>query len=158
MPEADLEIVEAVSEERLALFKKGTRLYSTATILLVLVAALHTLGLFNEPVDEDGVALVEAMRAYTVDVGMGMHPSVYDVQMSLGLTMPIFMVFLTLLSIVVLYGSPTAALLRRVTLVNAVCMWSLAVLYWVYQVFPPLISFVLVGVLYNASFVRSPTT
>ena len=159
----DVDVSDVVSSNfesywgNLKMFKRGTRLFSLATIMLLLIAVLHTFGLFSDPVDEEGIVLVQSMRGYKIDVGMGMHPSVYDVQMSLGLTMSIFMIFLAMLNFIVLYASPTAILFRRVTLLNAACMWSLAILYLTYQVFPPLMSFVVIGSLYTASLLRPPT-
>ena len=40
------------------MFKKGTRLFTTATVLLIVVAVLHTLGAFSEPADQNGISLV----------------------------------------------------------------------------------------------------
>ena len=136
------------------MFKKGARLFSTAIVLLFVVAVLHTMGVFNEPADEGGLQLVAAMQADAVDVGAGMRPSVYDIQMGLALTMTVFLVFLGILDAVILYSSPTALLLRRAALVNAGCMWALVILYWVFQIFPPFISFVVVGLLFTIAYLR----
>lgn len=134
------------------MFKKGNRIFSIAIVLLLVVAVMHTMGAFNEPVNEAGVELVTAMKTYTVTIG-AMTTNVRDIQMSLALTMTVFMVFLGLLDITIVSSAPPRDLLRRVILLNALCMWALVILYWEYQVFPPFISFVVVGLVFTAAYV-----
>lgn len=148
-------VASLVTNRGSTMFRKGTRLFSSATVLLVVVAVLHTMGVFNEPSDEGGLQLVAAMQAYTVEVGAGMRPSVYDIQMGLALTMTVFLVFLGILDAVILHSSPTGLLLRRAALVNAGCMWALVILYWVYQIFPPFFSFVVVGLVFTIAYLMS---
>jgi len=97
--------------------------------------------------------LVESMKAYRFELGFGMNPSLFDVQISLALTMTIFLVFLGVLNLVVAGREDwiDAGMLRFFAAANAVCMWVLALLYLVYRIPPPLISFVVLGVLYTLS-------
>lgn len=83
------------------MFQRGRRLFTGATLLLFLVALAHTGGVLSEPVEAGGVELVESMKALRLDLGLGMSPSVFDVQTSLGLTMTVFLVFLGILNLVV---------------------------------------------------------
>ena len=55
------------------LFTKGRRLYATASILTILVAAMHTIGNMQpDPPEYEGV--LTAMRGAIVPMGMGMNP------------------------------------------------------------------------------------
>jgi len=135
------------------MFKKGRRLFTMTTFLLFLVALAHTAGTFSRPRDARATELLESMKAYRFELGLGMNPSIFDVQISLALTMTIFLVFLGILNLV-LAGREDwidAGILRFFAAANALCMWVLALLYLVYRIPPPLISFAVLGVLYTLS-------
>lgn len=135
------------------MFKRGRRLFTVATMVLFLVAAAHTSSLGTGPPDASGAELIESMRAYRVDLGLGMSPSVYDVQVSLALTMTVFLVGLGILNLVVASRDAwiAAGVLRFMAQANAACMWALAALYLIYRIPPPLISFAVLGVLFTVS-------
>ena len=64
------------------IFTKGRRLYTTASILTILVAVMHTVGnLQPDPPEYEGV--LTAMQNAPVPMGMGMEPSIYDIYWSL---------------------------------------------------------------------------
>ena len=122
-------------------------------MLMLVVAGLHTLRMFSEPpTDPEGEAVVTAMKGYAVEVGLGMRPSVYDIHMSLGLTMTVLLVFLGMQNLIILTRGAPRELLRQSAFSSALCMWTLVVLYAVYRITPPLLCFVLLGVVFTASY------
>jgi hypothetical protein len=67
---------------------RGRRLFTIASLATILVAALHTIGnLTTTPMDPAQAAVQQAMRGYTIPLGMGMAPSIWDIFRSLVLTM-----------------------------------------------------------------------
>ena len=139
------------------MFKRGNRLFTAGSIALLLVAALHTLGHFaGGPEDPAFTSVVNAMRGYSVDLGLGMRPSMRDIHVSLVLTMTIFLVFLGIQNLVTLTLAPEAKqLLRALALINFLCAGALAILYAAYSVPPPLISFAVVGLLFLLAWLSS---
>jgi hypothetical protein len=123
-------------------------------LLLLGVAALHTLGMFGEPSMDPGDArLEEVMKEHTLDVGLGMTSSVHDIYMSLGLTMTGLMVFMGIHNIVIVMDAGLSApVLRKSASVNALAMGALATLYYVYRVAPPLLSFIVLALMFAASY------
>ena len=136
------------------MFKKGNRLYSLSTLTLFLVATLHTLGIFRQSADVEEKAVIENMQHFTFQ-GMGMVWSIYDVLISVLLTMTALLLYMVVVSFFVLYSIPSIHIRRRLSLINALFMWLLVILYSIFQVPPPLVSFIVVGVLFTFSFILS---
>jgi hypothetical protein len=62
------------------MFRRGRRLFSTASILLILTAVAHTIGNFQPPPQTPEYANLEStMRAFQIDLGMGMRPSILSI-------------------------------------------------------------------------------
>jgi hypothetical protein len=123
------------------LFHVGRRLYTTAAILTLLVAAFHTYGA-SQPIPPDFDGVVQGMQNAQVDMGIGMAPSVWDIDRSLAFTMSITLATMGLLALI-LAGTPEATsrvLSRTAAVMTAGCI-ALTALYWIYKVPPPLISF-----------------
>jgi hypothetical protein len=139
------------------MFRRGNRLFAAGSIALLLVATAHTLGHFAGGPDDPAFAAVEnAMRGYSVDLGLGMRPTMRDIHLSLALTMSVFLVFLGIQNLATLALAPEAKrLLRVLALINFLCAGALVVLYAVYRVPPPLISFVVVGILFLLAWLAS---
>ncbi|HXV77858.1 MAG TPA: hypothetical protein VD788_16225 [Candidatus Polarisedimenticolaceae bacterium] len=133
------------------MLRKGRRLFTVASVLVLVVASAHTLGMLSEPREAADVAIVESMQAHRFELGLGMSPSVFDIQMSLGLTMTVFLVFVGVGNLVIAGRDPwiAAGVLRFAAVLNATCMWVLVLLYWFYRIPPPLISFALLGLLFS---------
>jgi hypothetical protein len=76
--------------------------------------------------------------------------------------MTVFLVFLGTVSLLVASRTAwvIAGVLHALAVANAACMWILALLYWIYRVPPPLISFVVLGVLFTIAIrtTRAPQT
>lgn len=136
------------------IFRPGCRLFAAGSILMLLTAAAHTAGHFS-PIPENDAPLksvIEAMTGYTLDLGMGMRPSLMAVQLSLSLTMTIFLVFLAVQNLATLYwAGDSARLVRGLTVINLLCALALTALYWHYRIPPPLISFALISIVFLLS-------
>jgi len=136
------------------MFKKGNRLFSAATFTLLLVAGLHTLGIFRQPAPGEEAHLIESMKNYGFKA-MGMNWSIHDVLISVLLTMTVLMVFVATVNFYLLYAVPSLVVRRHFCLIDAIFMWMLAVLYAIFQVPPPFVSFVLLGILFTACYLVS---
>ena len=78
------------------MFRKGHRLFSVASIGLILVAVLHAIGHFSSPPNDLVMAaLLTAMQAYRFDFALG-SPSMLDIFESLSLTFSIMLVWAVL--------------------------------------------------------------
>jgi hypothetical protein len=131
------------------MFKKGNRIFSTATLFLFIIAFLHTLDLSNLPVDPEGKALTEQMKNYTMDMGI-METNAFNIQMSLGLTMTLFLIMLGVINVIV--AGSGAYLIRKISGVNALFMWGLAALYYYFDIPPPLVGFAFAAFLFTIAF------
>ncbi len=131
------------------MFRHGRRLFSIASMLLILTAAAHTLGHFQpQPQTPEYINLKSTMEAYQFDLGMGMKPSVRDVLESLSLTMSVTLLLLGLQNLLIAMADESGKMVRRFAFVNIIGVGALATLYWVYRLPPPLISFVIVEVVF----------
>ncbi|HEX2457785.1 MAG TPA: hypothetical protein VHI99_29075 [Vicinamibacterales bacterium] len=136
-------------------FARGRRLFTWSCIATIVVAALHTIGntVGTPPGDAAFVSLESAMRGYRIPMGMGMSPSVWEIYRGLVFTMSLCLVAMGALGLAVA-GSrdATTRLLSRLALVFAISSAALTILYWVYQIPPPLISMAIVTVLFAIAF------
>src|SRR5262245_36378176 len=134
----------------MALFAPGRRWFAAGSLTMIVVAALHTIGNTAGPPPDAALQSVEsAMHGYTVPLGMGMSPSVWDIYRCLVFTMSICLVGLGALGIALGSSSQVpAAVLARVASLLTVVSAALAVLSFVYRIPPPLISFVVTTVLF----------
>ncbi|MFN0110202.1 MAG: LIC_13387 family protein [Blastocatellia bacterium] len=133
------------------LFRPGCRLFTVGSLLMLLTAAAHTAGHFS-PIPENDAPLksaIAAMTGYRLDMGMGMQPSLLDVQLSLSLTMTILLVFLGVQNLVTIYlAGDSVRLVRGLSIVNLFNAAALTALYWHYRLPPPLICFALISVIF----------
>jgi len=130
------------------MFRRGRRLFSIASILMILTSIAHTLGHFQpDPQTAEFANLKSAMQAYQVDM-MGMKPSAYGMLESLSLTLTIMLLMLGLQNLLVATVDESGKMIRRFALVNIVGVGALVTLYWYYNIPPPLISFALVEIVF----------
>jgi hypothetical protein len=130
----------------MTMFRAGRRLFSTAAILMLLTAAVHTAGnLGTGPDTPEEQRVFGAMESLREPMGMGMNPSVRDIWWVLVLTMSITLAALGVLNLL-LAGSEEVPdrVLRRVAWMNLAWVSVFLVLSWVEKVPPPLISAVLI--------------
>jgi len=139
------------------MFRAGRRLFSAASLALIVVAALHTLGHFA-PNTDLALQRVEAeMGSFRLPLGMGMNPSILDIFKSLSLTMTVTLLALGLQNLVVAAsGDVTARLIRRLTLVDLAAVGALVAVCAFHRVPPPLVTLAAVEALFVLSLVLPP--
>ena len=134
----------------MTLFARGRRWFAAGCITTIVVAGLHTLGNTVPGPPDPALDRVEsAMRGFTVPLGMGMSPSVWDIDRCLVFTMSICLVGIGALGIAV-GSSPEVSpgVMTRVAVVMTALSAALAMLSFVYRIPPPLISFVVTTILF----------
>lgn len=139
-------------------FKRGNRLLAAGSILIIVVAMLHTMGHFTPaPADDTALrAVMAAMRGYQLDMGMGMKPSLMDIFESLSLTMTITVLFLGIQNLVMLAAAgDNSKLVRRITVLSMLWVGGLIILYAIYRVPPPLFSFIVVEIILVLALLRN---
>ena len=130
------------------MFRSGRRLFSIASILLILTAVAHTLGHFSpEPTTPEFTNLKSTMQAYQIDM-MGMKPSAHGILQSLSLTLTIMLLMLGLQNLLVAMVDESGKMIRRFALVNIIGVAALVAIYWYYRIPPPLVSFVIVEIVF----------
>ena len=147
------------------MFRKGHRLFSVASIGLILVAVLRVIAHFAAPPDDLVMsALLTAMQAYRFDLGLG-NPSMLDIFESLSLTMAILLLWVGLTNLLIArYAGIRDKLMRRVGTLNVFGVGALVVLFSIYQLPPPAIALGIVEILFviarfrlrRSRIVRSP--
>ena len=123
------------------MFRKGTRLLSIAAVILVLEAVLHTMGSFAPPPDDATLlALIESMRGVRLPVGLGMEPSIFDIQRALALALTALFLLMAAVGIALPAAAPGSRRVYRTTvaLLLAANVVLLA-LWWSYRIAPPLL-------------------
>lgn len=122
------------------LFDVGRRMYAATAILTLAVAGLHTYGML-QPVPAEYDLASQAMRNATMDMGMGMHPTLWDVHMALAFTMSIALAMMGVLGLVLATTvDSTSRVLDRSAAVFAIASGAMTALYWVTKVPPPFLS------------------
>lgn len=131
------------------MFRKGHRLFSIASIGLIIVAILHLVGHLSPlPDDLVMIALLTAMQGYRFDMGLG-NPSMRDIFDSLGIAMSIMLIWTGLINLLIArYTGLRDKLMRRVCTLNLVGVAVLVILFGAYQVWLPAIGLGIVEVLF----------
>lgn len=138
--------------------RPGRRLFIAASVLLMLIAILHTAGhwplLFP---DAPFSGALQTMAGERQALGLGMTPTVLDIHRSLVLTMTVMLMALAALNLLVANAAGDV-LLRRVLCLNVVYVGALAALYAVYQIPPPLLTFGLAEIVLVAALFTAPVS
>jgi hypothetical protein len=132
------------------------RLFTTACIAVILVAAAHTAGhLAPDPAieaDPEFNKLLATIDGYHAPLGMGMNPSFHDIHMGLVFTMTVSLLSLGVLGLAFASDQKvTSDLLAKFATLAAATTACMTGVYWVYQIPPPLVSLAIVTVLYAGS-------
>jgi hypothetical protein len=146
-----LAVIRVMKIGEVNMFKKGNRMFSISTWMILVIAGLHTMGVFRKPSSPEEVRVVDAMKGQHFHA-MGMNWTIHDVLIGIALTMSIQLAFMVAANFFVLYACPSPIIRRRWIIVNAVFMWTLAALFGFYQIPPPFVSFVFLGILFTISF------
>jgi hypothetical protein len=139
----------------IAIWKPGRRLFSTAAILMILTATVHTMGmLLAKPSNPDEEKLFDTMRSVHFPMGLGMTPSMFAIYQDLSFTMSITFAALGLMNLI-LAASPDSSirLLRKVAWINAAWLAAFLMLNASLGVPPSLISAVVIGLAVAGSLV-----
>lgn len=131
--------------------------FVTASVLMLFTAVAHSIGHFSALPDDPATrALVAALKGYTLDLGMGMTPSQWDVLNSLSLTMTVSLMWLGIVGLVVAFSDMGRRTVQRVTAVYILANGALVGLNYYYQVPPPLVSLGVVELVLLVAFLRAP--
>ncbi len=138
-----------------AIWKPGRRVFTSAAILMVLMAAGHTAGFLvaapTTPVEEKLFADMDALRN---PLGLGMSPSFKDLYFGLAFTLGVAFAGLGAMNLVLAAIPETPGrVLRAAGWVNALWVAAFLILSWVYRVPPPLIFGAIVGIAVAASLI-----
>lgn len=132
------------------------RTFITANILLLIVAALHTMGSLRTPQDAADIALVNILQSRHVPVGLGWTPSMFDIVRTLALTMTINLVGIALVNFGLLsFTRSRPGLLRRLSLIDTVVIGAIVVLSFVYRIAPPFLTLAIVDVVFLITWLRA---
>ena len=131
-----------------AIWKPGRRFFSSAAILVLLMAVGHTFGVLtgspSNPVEEK---LFADMGAALTPLGLGMSPSVKDIYFAFAFTVSVTFAALGLLYLVLAAIPETPdRVLRAVSWVNALWVGAFLIMNWVYRVPPSLIFGTIIGI------------
>ncbi|MBL8524024.1 MAG: hypothetical protein JNN20_10070 [Betaproteobacteria bacterium] len=132
------------------MFGKGRRLFSIASVGLIVIAVMHLIGhLQAPPADLVTATLYAAMRSYEVDAGIG-KPSMMNVLDSLSFGTSIMLAWMGLINLAIAkYVSVGERLIRTVCTLNIFATWTLVAAYAYYEVPPPAISLAIVAMLFT---------
>ena len=135
--------------------RPGRRTFVVASVFLMLVGVLHSLGHFMpQPADPALAAIEASLRAYHYPLGLGFSPSLMDIQDSLSLTMSIALLWLGLMGTLVGLSDASPQVLRRMTFMNLAGCAGLMALFAYYRIPPPFVSVALVEVMFALSLIR----
>jgi hypothetical protein len=140
------------------MFPAGRRWFVAASWTTVLVSLLHTAGntLPSAPPDPAYTTLESTMRGYHIPLGLGMIPSMWDINQSLVFTMSICLAAMGLLGIVLgTSRDTTSRVLRPAAIVLSLASAGLTVMYLRYQITPALVSMAVVTVLFVVAIAES---
>jgi hypothetical protein len=132
------------------MFRRGRRLFTVASIALIVVACLHAIGHFSPPPSDPAArALLAAMRAYRIPLGLGMQPSILDIQQSLSLTMAITLLWLGLQNLAAAAADGAAGqVVRRLNVISVLGVGTLVGVFGFYRIPPPFTTLAVVEVLF----------
>jgi hypothetical protein len=133
------------------------RWFVAACVLMLLTATAHSLGHFSPiPTDPATKALLAAMRGYTMDLGMGMKPSQWDVFNALSLTMTVSLAWLGCLGLLVAYSDMGRRTVQRTIIIFILGNGLLAGLYLFYRIPPPFVSLGTIEAVLLVAALRAP--
>ena len=132
-------------------FAPGVRGMSIASILAILIGVLHTLGLANEPPNENWAAAQDAMRNATIEAG-SLSMSLAGVFEAVWIQTGILLVIVGLANIVAVTAVPgevAVPLARRLSILHAISAVLMAALIARYMIPPPFVAFVVLTIAFG---------
>ena len=129
------------------MWRPGRRMFTVACFLILLMAAAHNTGFlmaWSSGPEDDKV--LNAMKDFHNEMGMGMSPSTYDLFMALAFSMTVLMVGLGVTGLVLAASrSVSSEVIRTLTWIYLGWDAVFTIIGYYYRVPPPVISGVLVG-------------
>lgn len=142
----------------MVIFSKGRRTLTIASIATLVVAAINTVRIFIPPHANDValLALMKAARGYRLNLGLGMSPSIWDVQQALSVTTSLLLIAIAVFGLS-FAGDRDAAprTMSRIAVIATGTMAALTVAFAVFQVAPPLVSMAVLAILYLVASLRT---
>jgi hypothetical protein len=130
-------------------FSSDRRRLTIASLMMLLGAALHTVGNLASPPDAGLIDMRASMQNFHIALGLGMSPSMWDIQRTLVFTMSICVAAIAWLGLAVAANtSSPPSLIATVSRIGLVVSGALTVLCAYYQVPPPLITFAVITACY----------
>ena len=131
------------------MFRHGHRLFSIASIGLMLVAIYHVIGQFLPSPDDPFLgAVVSAMQSYRLETALG-SPSMTEVHESINLALPITLLWMGIANLFIArYTGLRDKLMRRICTLNMVGVLALLVMFSLFQMFTLAIGLGIVDVLF----------
>lgn len=130
------------------MWRPGRRMFTVACILLLLATAAHNTGfLMLKATGPEDARVLDAMKGFHNQMGMGMSPSFFDILLALAFTMSVLMAALAILGLF-LAGSREVpnSLLRKVAWLYVLWMAGFTAVGFYYRVPPPIISGIVIEV------------
>lgn len=134
-------------------FKRGHRLFSVASVLTILIGILHTMGLLNEPYNQDWAAAEDAMRGAAIEIGP-LTMTLEGMFIGAWIQVGVLLALLGVKNLAVLLALPAdgaGVIVRTLSMIDGLTYLGLAALFAVYTIPPPLISFLILAILYFAA-------
>ena len=136
------------------MWRSGRRLFSAASVLIILTAAAHTAGHFSPSSGPSEDVLLAAMDAHRIPLGLGMTPTFLDIFKTLSLTMSLTFLALGATNLMIASSADVPSrLLARIIRINVAWVGAFLVLMLVHQVLPPLICAVAIELVLLAALV-----
>jgi hypothetical protein len=137
------------------MFRRGFRLFSTASIALILVALLHQFGHVGPPpADPARQRALEAMEAYRLPLPLGMRPPLRAVMGALSVTMTVTFIALAIQNLAVAAADgPDRRMMRRLALSSALTVGALVAVFAHHRISPPLLLLPAIGVMFLLAYV-----
>jgi hypothetical protein len=143
----------------LTLWRRGRRLFSTASVVIIVTATAHTFGFFSRPGSDEERRLLAGLQGYALPPGLGMSPTLLSIFRNLGATMSITFAAIATLNLILANSDDFQdALMRKLKWVNAawVGAFLLASAIWPFQ--PPFICAMVIELLLMASLMGEPSS
>ena len=137
------------------MFRRGRRLFTVASLLLILVALAHGLGGFAPPQDPEESRLFGAMAGHSIPIGLGMEPSLLDVFKSVWFALSLLLIVWAAQNLC-LAQLAAGRVLRAFAVLNVLAQLPFLALYAYYRIPPPLVSHGLIAPLFLASVFTIP--
>ncbi len=141
------------------LFRRGTRMFTVASLLTLVVAMAHMTGLTNEPFNDDWATAIDAMNNATLELGpmmMSFHGLFVGLWVQVGVLVALVGVK-NLAVLVVMPGEVAGRVARALCVIDCITCAGLTAFFAVNVVPPALVSFAILTITYFAGAILTRT-